>query len=218
MTTQRQTLAATLAAALLLVGCGTDDDPVATDAAVDADAGDAGADGDADATDDPVDDVGTEEASAGDDEAADDGAEGAADRTGTVSVDRSETHANGVELTIAALRVEQDAIHVDVEAFNAAPFEIFLAAFDQVDLIDDTGRTYNYRPPEDNPGLEIDSGGTLEGTLAFLGRLTDGATSVTVRFNYNGDEELEPSDGEHADMSSAPAFEFSDLPLPGGDA
>ncbi|WP_052668977.1 hypothetical protein [Nitriliruptor alkaliphilus] len=219
MIKQRAFLAAGVLISSVLVGCGSDDDArggsddqVEADVeATDADGQDQG-DGAADdgAGADGLDNDGTDDDSDGD---------VVADRLGEVSIDQTQSHPNGVEVTVHSLRVEQDAIFVDIEAFNGAPFEVLLAALDLATVVDDTGREYRYEPPEDNEALEIEPNGTLEGSIAFIGRVGPDASSVTLRFNYSKQgEALQPADAQNADFADAPSFEFADLPLPGGDA
>ncbi|WP_157042087.1 hypothetical protein [Nitriliruptor alkaliphilus] len=205
--TMRHAMALAAAAALGLAGCSSDDGPE-PDPPVTDDAGDDGADvdgADVDGADDTG-DTGDDNGEAG---------QTAEDRLGEVAIDQSQTHPNGVELTIHSLRVEPNAIFLDIEAFNGASFEILLAAFDQILLTDDTGRSYRFEPPEGNEGLAIEQTGTLEGALAFIGRLAPEASTVTVQFNHDNDgEPLQPADADNPNLADAPSFEFADLPLP----
>lgn len=208
MMKQRTFLVAGVLISSVLAGCGSDDDAAnGTDDQVGADT---------DATDvdaeDPSD--GTAGEGAADDDAADGGGE--ASPLGEVTIDQTQTHPNGVELTVRSLRVEQNAIFVDIEAFNGAPFDILLAPFELAIVVDDTDKRYRYEPPEDNDALNIEPNGTLEGSIAFIGRVGADASSVTVQFNHDQDgEPRRPADAEDAHRADAPSFEFADLPLPG---
>ncbi|WP_157042086.1 hypothetical protein [Nitriliruptor alkaliphilus] len=204
--TQR-TVALAIAASLALSGCRADDDQPTDDRA------DQQADDDVDATDADGRDPDADDGSPADVD-ADDG--GDASPLGEVTIDQTQTHPNGVELTIRAIRVEQNAIFLDIEAFNGAPFDILLTPFELASIVDDTGKRYRYEPPEDNDALLIEPSGTLEGSIAFIGRVGTDASSVTVQFNHDQDgEPRSPADRDNADFSDAPSFEFADLPLPG---
>jgi hypothetical protein len=224
MMTKRTVLVAAALASSILVGCGSDDGAEdGTDEQVDGDVDATDADAqDPDDGDDDGDDGGTGNGGTdggtdgdGDDDDADDGDDdGAASHLGEVEIDQTQTHTNGVEVNLRSIRVDQDAIYLDIEAFNPTTFRVILAALTEMSVADDTGREYAYRPPEDNSSLEIQSGETLEGTIAFAGRMSPDATSLRVRINYDGDRPRQPSDADNARIADAPSFEFADLPLP----
>lgn len=203
-----RTLSLAIAAALALSGCRSDDADPGTDRSP-ADATDQ--DGTAGVVDGAPDLVDGEAEGDGEPEGGDE-----ASSLGEIAVDETRTHPNGVELTIHAMRVEPDAIFLDIEAFNGAPFEVVLAPFELVSIVDDTGKPYRYEPPEGNEDLLVEPSGTLEGSIAFIGRVGSDASSVTVQFNHDEDgEPRSPADRENASFSDGPSFEFVDLPLPG---
>lgn len=195
-TALRGVVALVAVTALVLTGCRSDD---------------TGGDG-TEAPDDgqAADDGGT------DDGGTDDGGGDEERPLGVSEVAETQTFPNGVELTVHRVRVEPDGIFVDLEAFNGLDDVVFLAALEDVFLTDDTGRRYAYQPPEDNAALEIGSGATLEGSVAFSGRIAPDASTLELQFNYREDdgEPLTPPDHQHAELTDAPSFSFSGLPLP----
>jgi hypothetical protein len=132
-------------------------------------------------------------------------------RLGTVEVDETREHPTNTEVTVTEVEVEPNAVYVSLEAFNGSSEEVSLAFDEDIFirlLVDD--RRLTFRPPEDNPSLEIPPGGELSARLAFSGRVGAEADTIDLLLNW-GDEGPLNLDGE---VGGSPSFEFRDLPLP----
>ncbi|WP_052667574.1 hypothetical protein [Nitriliruptor alkaliphilus] len=206
-----------LAAVLVLAACSSDDDTAAeTDAAASSDAADddsadtnSGATSDDDGppndgeTDGSTSDVSAEEAE-GDE---DDRDSPFTVRTGALELDELIDGLSGhpgVQVAVTRVTVEPMAILVDIELLNGWTDTVALGAATPR-LEDNTGRSYEFVPPSDNPRLETPAGGSLSATLAFRGALATDATRFDLRLNSN------------QSRSGQPFIGIEDLPLPADD-
>lgn len=120
-------------------------------------------------------------------------------------------HPNGTTVTLTKLTFGPTSIVVDLEVVNGSTKMIRLNARG-VHLADDLGNGYNFVEPKTNPELQIEQGGTLTGSLAFLGPLVADAKSVTLllnTFDHTDNVDL----AAEFDKATNPAFEFSDIVL-----
>lgn len=133
---------------------------------------------------------------------------------GSVAVEVTRRHPANVTATVTGITVEGRAIYIDLEVFNGSDHTVYLAVRgeDVVRLIDDLDNSYPFQRPEDNPKLELESGGEMEARLAFLGPLVDGATSLDLLMNYNTFDRPADDSNPNAEVVS---FTFEDLPVPG---
>jgi hypothetical protein len=126
------------------------------------------------------------------------------------NLDLEQRHPNGTVLRVTGISFTQSAMTVSVEAVNGYVEPIKLNDID-MQLVDDLQNVYNFVPPEQNPDLRVDSGGTLTGDLTFLGRLDREATSLRLVVNSYDVEPVVIEDEYDKDQN--PSFDIGDLPL-----
>lgn len=131
---------------------------------------------------------------------------------GSIAVEVTRRHPANVTATVTGITVEGRAIYVDLEAFNGSGRTVYLAVSgeDVIRLIDDLGNSYPFQRPEDNPKLELESGGEMDARLAFLGPLVDGANSLDLLMNYNTFDRPMDDSNPNAEIVS---FTFEGLPV-----
>lgn len=112
-------------------------------------------------------------------------------------------HPNGVVATLETISFEEDYIAVDFMIQNGFGYYVKLS-LDGVSLIDDTGFEYSFQPVD----LRVEENERMEGTLIFIGRLDDEATSLTFSFNEEADSDAEEYDGEQY-----PKIVFKDIKI-----
>lgn len=124
-----------------------------------------------------------------------------------MEVNEQISHVNGTVLKLESISFDDEFITVNFTAINGSIGTIGLAwdGRQGVILEDDTGHTYPFLPPEDNETLEIEEGERLSGSLIFIGKLREDATSLHLIFNPEG----------HKDdtSTSSPYFSFESIDL-----
>lgn len=163
---------------------------------------------------DDADPEASEEAIDGEEGSAEDSASETEESSSPRSVDleETETHPSGATVTVTGLTIDDRAVYVDLEAFNPSQEDIRLAESGRyIRLEAPQGRTFDFRPPEDNPDLSVPSGGELTATLGFVGQLSDDDVTLDLLLNWGSQGALNV-DREHARF---PSFEFRDLPVAG---
>lgn len=97
-------------------------------------------------------------------------------------------HPAGVEITLASATFTETGAEVAVVIDNERDESVALANEPTV-LHDDLGNPYPLVPLPDNTRLVVDAGTTVEATLAFSGRVADGANTVSLTFNVGRSED-----------------------------
>lgn len=128
-------------------------------------------------------------------------------------LDIQQRHPNGSVLRVLGVSLGATSIGVEVEALNGFTAEIVLNNRG-VHLVDDLGNAYNFVEPEQNSSMKVAPGAVLSGTLTFIGRVEEDATSLRLLINtYDADETVDTAD--EYDKTNSPAFQIDDIPIPG---
>jgi outer membrane protein OmpA-like peptidoglycan-associated protein len=88
----------------------------------------------------------------------------------------------GVVLAVDRVRVEPNAVLVDVRVVNPTPFPVSLNQ-QGLWLVDDLGTTYRFVPSPQNPAADVPAGSSMSGQLSFPGVVPAGASRVTLVTN-----------------------------------
>jgi outer membrane protein OmpA-like peptidoglycan-associated protein len=88
----------------------------------------------------------------------------------------------GATLAVDRVRVEQNAVLVDVRFVNRSSYPVRLHD-EGMWLVDDLGTTYRFVPSAQNPAVDVPAGSSLSGQLSFPGVLAPGASRVTLLTN-----------------------------------
>lgn len=130
---------------------------------------------------------------------------------GSVAADLEQIHANGVAVSVTGVAAQDNAVYVDLEAFNPMDIDVTLVPNPNTTFILVGGQhTLAVRPPVGNPNLEIPPAGELTARLAFVGRIPGSEDEVQLFFNWRDGEPLR-LDEPRTDF---PSFDF-ELPNPG---
>lgn len=105
-----------------------------------------------------------------------------------VAADEVADHPAGVRLAVDGLIFSDSGAEVAVSIINEGSEPVALAAASTF-AHDDVGNRYPLVPLSDNPQLVVEGDTTLEATLAFSGRVADGAEAVSLVFNDGGSED-----------------------------
>ncbi len=90
--------------------------------------------------------------------------------------------ATGAALAVDRVRVERNAVLVDIRFVNPAPYPISLNE-QGLWLVDDLGNTYRFVPSPQNPAADVPAGSSMSGQLSFPGVAPAGASRVTLVTN-----------------------------------
>lgn len=147
----------------------------------------------------------------GDEDAGDD--EEPAQAGESLELDIQQRHPNGTVLRVLGVSLGPTSIALEVEALNGFTEEITLNNLG-VHLVDDLGNSYNFVEPEQNAEMNVAPGAVLSGTLTFIGRVEEDATSLRLLINtFEPDETVDMADRFH--LTNSPAFQIDDIPVPG---
>ncbi len=112
-------------------------------------------------------------------------------------------HPTGVIVTLESIAFEDDYISVKFMVQNGYRAYVKLD-LDGVALEDDTGFFYSFQPVD----LRVEENERMEGTLNFIGRLDDEASSLTLSFNQEADD-----DDMERDDTQYPKIVFDDIQI-----
>jgi hypothetical protein len=92
----------------------------------------------------------------------------AGDEAGAVGNGEGRTIAldSGVQLHVAPVEVDGDLVRVPLQAWNGTADDVEVAA-SEPELTDNADNRYEYRPPDANQPLRVESGDVIRGTLVF---------------------------------------------------
>ncbi|MGF1662269.1 MAG: OmpA family protein [Kineosporiaceae bacterium] len=93
-----------------------------------------------------------------------------------------DSSAAGAALAVDRVRVEPNAVLVDVRFVNPAPYPVSLNDGGMW-LVDDLGTTYRFVASPQNPGADVPAGSSMSGQLSFPGVVPAGASRVTLVTN-----------------------------------
>ena len=123
---------------------------------------------------------------------------------GDIPLTIQETHPNGTQLQISAVRYDDAGTAIDLVVVNNYDQRVELNGRNMM-LVDDLGNEYAVVPPADNEDVEVLAGDRLEGTFNFGGRVAPEANSLTLVTN-------ESLGSETSTTSNHPVFRIG-LPL-----
>lgn len=128
------------------------------------------------------------------------------------ALDLRQRHPNGTVLRVLGISATATTTTVQIEAVNGFTREIELNVRG-IHLADDLGNGYNFVDPDQNAKLAVPPGGTLTGTLTFLGQIEPKATKLRLLINTFGPDETVDINAEF-DKARSPAFQIDDIPVP----
>lgn len=121
------------------------------------------------------------------------------------TLDRQVNHPNGTVLRVTELTFFDDHMQVHVVVTNGNTRAVELNRFGRTLLRDERGVVYRVSTPPENPDLEVQPGGKLDGNLVFLGRINPEAQRLTLVVNDGFDNGSEHTVG--------PTMVVADLPV-----
>lgn len=128
----------------------------------------------------------------------------------SVTADVVGQHPSGVDIRVNRVGFTDSTIEFAVEVSNSRDQSVALAAAGTF-VQDDAGNAYPLVRPTTNPQLIIPENAASEVTLAFSGRISDAAGSVTLHVN-EGRSASDPETREPALVLGPVGFERSDSP------
>ncbi|MBB4935376.1 hypothetical protein F4561_006270 [Lipingzhangella halophila] len=173
---------------------------------------DGGGDGAAETDSQPVDEGGDEGQGAGEDGAQEDSeGENSGGPLGDRNLDIDIRHPNGTSLTVSKLTFEGNDIMIDFEVINSGRDEIRFHrgnhSGSRLRLVDSEGQEYNFVEDEETEKIELGSGESISGTLAFLGPLHGEPSEIYLVTNHRDNDDLDRFDmSEESDGTSTPEF------------
>lgn len=129
---------------------------------------------------------------------------------GSVTTDVVAQHPSGVDVRVSRVGFTDSTIEIAVEVSNSRDESVALAAAGTF-VQDDVGNAYPLVRPTANPQLIIPESAASEVTLAFSGRISDIARSLTLHVN-EGRSADNPDTREPALVLGPVEFERSDSP------
>ena len=93
-------------------------------------------------------------------------------------------HLNGTIGKLSNISFNAENTVIEIAVTNGFRHNVYLNYSGKgVVLVDDLGNKYNFKPPFDNPSLQIESGTTFKGELVFQGGVTTKANNLTLITN-----------------------------------
>lgn len=137
---------------------------------------------------------------------------GTVDLTTQSEIQTTVPRRDGLTVRATQLEAARDGIYVTLVATNArdVPAEL-LAEPGLGTMYDDRLVQLTVSPPQDNPSLTVGPQEELTVRLGFLGRVAEGADTVSVYLNHDGQEPISEYD---QDGDRTPPLRFPNLRLP----
>lgn len=93
---------------------------------------------------------------------------------------------NGLSLEVPAVRVDGDAVTLDVVVENRSSQAMELNAGNGLTLRDEAGNAFDFSPPTGNEGVVVPANGRLEGRFVFAGRVSPIASGLVLEVPAGG--------------------------------